>query len=577
MNKLMNTSATDSNRSGSPNEPNTASQKIPSYIAISCAINGYSTSKYISSNDLNSPSNIKRLNDASLYVSSLHDTSLDVPTSTKPITFNKLNGQPFLDTNRTIESYNSFKNNLNRFNNLSNHADRHPKHHQTNSNYLNHSNQFDSFDNSLLSKDRLNDSSLSKEEDDSKSLVQKRIESLYGQNFASNWKDRKERSKSRIEKPTNDSFRSPSCPPEFITNGLISSKKNLPVLKYIQNTIFSSNNLDNDHTKDNTVQQHSARTQQTKSIEVISNQPISPEPIEVSNNLHSLTDKLIEENKLVEEDDDLLTADKENDLLSNNFNEDLLINDKDDQLSNKENDLLICNKENDLLTDDLLMIPDKEIELQGVDELDKVNLISSDNEIIDEEEHGGRWYLKKLDEEINKIHLKIDAIETICLDENLNNREEIDGKIRACIGKGHLLINQKLSQFRDLCNKNINQTPEEQYKTLNQDLEGFYEMVSYQIDDIHKTFDEILFLKNNNWIVHNDLLNPSPRKGSKNSSRANSRNSSKPSSRNASKEDLRRLKLREAKRKLQNQQQSTNDDIVIFLPSNNKDEKSDDL
>lgn len=46
------------------------------------------------------------------------------------------------------------------------------------------------------------------------------------------------------------------------------------------------------------------------------------------------------------------------------------------------------------------------------------------------------------------------------------------------------------------------QTPDEQYKTLDKDLEGFYEMISYQIDDVHKTFDEILFLRNNGWIVH---------------------------------------------------------------------------
>ena len=94
------------------------------------------------------------------------------------------------------------------------------------SNHLNHSHQFDSFDNSFLSKDRtlLNDCSSSRDEEDNKSLVQKRIESLYGHNFASNWKDRLDRSKLRNEKTNNDSFRSPSCPPEFITNGLISSK-----------------------------------------------------------------------------------------------------------------------------------------------------------------------------------------------------------------------------------------------------------------------------------------------------------------------------------------------------------------
>jgi hypothetical protein len=38
-----------------------------------------------------------------------------------------------------------------------------------------------------------------------------------------------------------------------------------------------------------------------------------------------------------------------------------------------------------------------------------------------------------------------------------------------------------------------------QLVTLN-DLEGFWDMVSLQIDDITKMFDKLLKLKENNWI-----------------------------------------------------------------------------
>lgn len=238
MNALLNTSTTDSIKPGSTNnlgEPNSTSHKIPSYIGISCAISGYSTYSnrlsFINSNDSNSPSSIKRLDDPNLNQSKINHQNA---TDTKI----KCPGQ-FLDTSRNIESYNSFKNNLNRFNKLSNHVGNNNSSHKNrpNTNHLtnhltnqlnslnisnNQPNQFDSFDSSFLSKDRCNDSTQSRDEDGNKSLVQKRIESLYGQNFASNWKDR--HGKSRFRENEKINIRPPSCPPEFITNGFISSK-----------------------------------------------------------------------------------------------------------------------------------------------------------------------------------------------------------------------------------------------------------------------------------------------------------------------------------------------------------------
>jgi len=555
MNGLLNDSTKSTESSSNLNESNGASHKIPSYIGISCAISGYSTysNRYKESN---SPSNqVKRLNDNTLLSTSIHNSSLISTMSTKP------SGNQFLDMNRTIESYNSFKNNLNRFNNLSNHANQTKPRQPPPSN---HSNHFDSLDNSFLTRDRtlLNDSS--SQEDDTKSLVQKRIESLYGHNFASNWKDRIERSKIKNEKVNNDSFRSPSCPPEFINNGLISSKKNLPVLKYIQNTIF--NNTDKEDGPINQKAVSQTNKQHTKSEEALNSKCNGSRPIELIEVTENEPASLIHFNDEFVKDDKIDSA-QSDEVESNN-----LI-----QSTNNQDNLLVSIVENfQPVTSNNSANVQKD-----TDEVDFMNLNAILNNTSNQEErHDGRWFLKQLDDEIGKIKDKINQIDEICLDENLHNREEIDGKIRASVGKAHLLINKKLSQFKELCNKNLTQTEDEQYKTLDKDLEGFFEMVSYQIDDIHKTFDEILFLKNNNWIVHNDLLvNPSPRKtGSKCSSRTNSngnsRNNSKPSSRNTSKEDLRRLKLREAKRKHQNQHQ-TNDDIVIFLSNNKTETKAD--
>lgn len=39
------------------------------------------------------------------------------------------------------------------------------------------------------------------------------------------------------------------------------------------------------------------------------------------------------------------------------------------------------------------------------------------------------------------------------------------------------------------------------FETKIEDLEGFWEMVSYQIEDVHHTFDEIESMRQNNWTV----------------------------------------------------------------------------
>lgn len=112
----------------------------------------------------------------------------------------------------------------------------------------------------------------------------------------------------------------------------------------------------------------------------------------------------------------------------------------------------------DLLIPDLLSKEDVP-PVTGIDELDelkfKSDLTAGSNDPNEEPSFDGSWYLKKVAEEIGRINEKIGQIEAISLDEHLNNREEIDGQIRSAIGKGNLLINQKLSQFKELCNKNL--------------------------------------------------------------------------------------------------------------------------
>lgn len=60
------------------------------------------------------------------------------------------------------------------------------------------------------------------DDDEPKSLVQSRIESLYGSQFANVWRTNRE--KVKPDKNDQEAFRSPSCPPDILTNLACNSK-----------------------------------------------------------------------------------------------------------------------------------------------------------------------------------------------------------------------------------------------------------------------------------------------------------------------------------------------------------------
>lgn len=78
--------------------------------------------------------------------------------------------------------------------------------------------------------------------------------------------------------------------------------------------------------------------------------------------------------------------------------------------------------------------------------------------------------------------------------------DEVSGKMRAAIGKGSLLTNQKFKQFRDLCQNYMSPTSaEEEHPTKLEDLQGFWEMVQIQIEDVYDMFAEIDLMRHNGW------------------------------------------------------------------------------
>ncbi|KAK3752091.1 hypothetical protein RRG08_014368 [Elysia crispata] len=96
-----------------------------------------------------------------------------------------------------------------------------------------------------------------------------------------------------------------------------------------------------------------------------------------------------------------------------------------------------------------------------------------------------------------------DRIRGLCLRAEAHMRahdlpEEACGLIRSAIGKANLLLTQKFVQFRELCQNHMVPDPDEP-ETLWGDLQGFWDMVKIQIDNVDDLFAEIELMRHNGW------------------------------------------------------------------------------
>lgn len=70
--------------------------------------------------------------------------------------------------------------------------------------------------------------------------------------------------------------------------------------------------------------------------------------------------------------------------------------------------------------------------------------------------------------------------------------------INVAIGQSQLLITKKFEQFRSLINRCAAKDPDAPVTC--EDLHGFWDMVYMQVVNLHKRFDNLKTLKENNWI-----------------------------------------------------------------------------
>jgi len=86
---------------------------------------------------------------------------------------------------------------------------------------------------------------------------------------------------------------------------------------------------------------------------------------------------------------------------------------------------------------------------------------------------------------------------TQVMDNETDITEEGFGQIRSTIGKTNLLINQRFKQFSGLIDDC--QLKRGLKETKVEDLQGFWDMIYYQVQDLHQGFEHLIRLKDNKW------------------------------------------------------------------------------
>jgi hypothetical protein len=182
----------------------------------------------------------------------------------------------------------------------------------------------------------------------------------------------------------------------------------------------------------------------------------------------------------------------------------------------------------------------------------------------------GVYFIKILENEIFKFE------EQICdWEEELNIGADIPEEARdtilTVIGMGKLLMAQKLTQFRGLCDKNIHVTREEDpFVPTNMDLAGFWDMVHIQIEQIHTRFQGLHVLKSDNWVfkVPEKAATPASKPKAKKAATGLGNKTTKAKGKSEAvkaRDEARKKMLEDRKRAMKEKKAENQDDLVIIM------------
>jgi len=96
------------------------------------------------------------------------------------------------------------------------------------------------------------------------------------------------------------------------------------------------------------------------------------------------------------------------------------------------------------------------------------------------------------------------------LEENCDLLDEpTKGDIRTVIGQAHLVMKERGKQFEGLIDNHEFGTSE---KTINSsDLQGFWDMIYFQVEDVNNKFQALFKKKNNDWKEEEVVIAPKPK------------------------------------------------------------------
>ncbi|XP_027201419.2 uncharacterized protein LOC113795436 [Dermatophagoides pteronyssinus] len=107
------------------------------------------------------------------------------------------------------------------------------------------------------------------------------------------------------------------------------------------------------------------------------------------------------------------------------------------------------------------------------------------------------YYRQILHDQTEFLNSKIEKYLKILDDELDQLPESVVGQIRLVIGQSRLFINERFKQFSGLVDDCEQRRGEKEIKL--EDLAGFWDMISYQIDDLKSKYSELEQLQSNEW------------------------------------------------------------------------------
>lgn len=182
-------------------------------------------------------------------------------------------------------------------------------------------------------------------------------------------------------------------------------------------------------------------------------------------------------------------------------------------------------------------------------------------------EKDGHYFLRILDEQTSRLLSLADKAERE-MEATPGLSEEVIGKIRSASGKARLLVSQKMQQFKGLCTNNITQSAVEAFPTTNEDLQGFWDMVMLQVDQVDRLFEEINRLKENNWNEETVTKVENKTNGTSKPRKLISKPKLTAANEEARKqrEEQRKKMIEERRKAMKAAQQSSKNNIEIFVP-----------